>query len=95
MRRRKGRSSKDKACKQKEHAIRRARERYGLEVSVQEYNEACQRICEGRWIKHLEDESLRLTHYLVELAGKQVPVVFDRHRKTIVTVLPGLVESSR
>lgn len=87
MRRRKGRSSKDKACKQKEHAIRRARERYNLYVTDHDYAAACRMIQSGN-AEFIEQESLRIVHLKVELAGQKVPVVYDKKRRTIVTVLP-------
>ena len=83
--RRGGASAKPKA--QQAHAIRRAWERFGLTVTQEAYDDACMDIYEGR-ATFLEKESNRVYHFLVNLAGREVPVVYDRMRKTIVTVLP-------
>ena len=92
MKRRRGRSNKTKGQNQREHAIRRARERYNLYVSSHEYLEACRRIREGN-ATFIRRESLRVVHYSVELAGRIVPVVYDSSRGTIVTVLPEPMEA--
>ena len=86
MRRFKGRK-KSKSKSQKDHAIRRARERYGLYVTSNDYIEACRRIRGGK-AKFVDRESNRVSRFRVELAGMEVPVIYDSLRGTIVTVLP-------
>lgn len=73
------------------HCRRRAKERYGIEMTREMYE---------RWIAAIQDreagigkrplgkESHRLTHFAITHGDIEVPVVYDRETKTIKTVLP-------
>ncbi len=68
---------------QKQHAIKRARERYDSELTESDYDKMVKTIREGR-SKILFRESRRLTHHEVD----GMHVVYDSTRGTIVTFLP-------
>lgn len=102
MARRKKRTPKfddlsDKANAQIQHARRRLRERYEIEITVEEYLQICNYIKKrdrkpGMSI-FVEKETNRITHWLVNLevwAGEElwVPVTYDKQRKRISTFLP-------
>jgi hypothetical protein len=70
------------------HATRRARERYGLSLDRETYNQLVKKIRTGRDVKLLERESRRVSHYLVKHEDRWYPIVFDWVRNTIVTFLP-------
>ncbi len=65
------------------HAQRRARERLGADVDVQEI---AAQIKNGQ-SKFLRRESLRVSHHLVNVQGKPIEVVYDSKRNQIVTFL--------
>lgn len=81
----------DKTEAQYFHSKSRARERYGIHLSRNVYN---------AWIRAIQDkepditvrklgrESNTLTHFAISWDGREIPVVYDRKRKTIKTVLP-------
>lgn len=73
-----------KAKCQARHAARRSLERYGFEINQAA---AIQKIQAGK-ARFIERQSLRITLWEVEAAGKRVKVVYDSKRKTIVTALP-------
>jgi hypothetical protein len=74
---------------QKGHAKARAVQRFGVWISDKQYQEIC------NWINSsdkrcifLEKQSLRVSLYAVQLEDKWLPVVYDKHRKSIASVLP-------
>lgn len=76
-----------KAINQKKHARRRAAARYAVNL----HDDAQERIVrsiqsgEARLIRR---QSQRVGVYEVSHEGKKLPVVYDRKRKTLITVLP-------
>jgi hypothetical protein len=79
--------SKQKA--QRLHARRRALERYGMEVGNGTRQQIINAIRQGR-STHVESQSHRISVHDVTLAHEEltVRVVYDKHRKEIVTFLP-------
>jgi len=76
-----------KAVSQTRHAQRRFLERTGLEVSKRELRGLSQAIRTERG-RFVERQSLRVTVWDVPFEGRTFRVVYDKKRKTIVTVLP-------
>lgn len=72
---------------QREHAVRRAAERFGLHLSAEDYDALVQAIQTGQ-TRFLFRESLRLSHHAICVQGAWCRVVYDARRKTIVTFLP-------
>lgn len=66
------------------HARRRAEQRFGIQLNI---DEAVKAIQNGN-AKLIERQSLRVTVWLVEQDGKKFPVVYDKQRQSIATVLP-------
>jgi hypothetical protein len=77
----------DKKESQRIHATLRAMERHGIALNKQARRQAIKDIQTGR-AKFLWRTSLRVTAWEVSLDGKNVRVVYDRQRKSLVTVLP-------
>lgn len=76
-----------KARAQRLHAQRRARERFGISLSNRMYGEWIRMIQEGTAI-FVDRQSQRLTRWRVPINEEEsVVVVYDRNRKSIVTVL--------
>jgi len=78
---------KRKEVAQRFHAKKRARQRYGIDLPTVVQAAIVKRIQrgQGRWLK---TQSNRVTHWAVEWEGQTIPVVYDKIRKQIVTVLP-------
>jgi hypothetical protein len=83
-----------KAVTQRKHAKRRAFERYSLWLGSVDMQDMIAQIQGGRAV-FIERQSRRVTLWVVEAQGKHVPVVYDKSRKTIVTVLPEHSEAMR
>jgi hypothetical protein len=79
--------ARTKAKNQKRHAKRRAFERYALDLH-QDAQASIVRAIQGGEARFLRRQSWRVTLWEVEHDGQRLPVVYDRKRKTIVTVLP-------
>ena len=91
-RRHKHRHGEPKARTQHRHAQIRFLERHGLEVSGRELQMLVAQIQSGE-ARFVERQSLRASVWDVELEGKARRVIYDRKRKTIVTVFdPSWVE---
>ena len=75
--------SKRKA--QRRHAKRRARERLGIRLHDDLLIKMVRRIQAGEMEFHSR-QSNRVSRYMDRIDGEHVLVVYDRHRKTIVTV---------
>lgn len=69
------------------HARKRARERYGLEVTDEDYQEIAEQIRDGRAIK-LGARSRKTNVYLTCCQGEDLVIVFDRGSKVIISCLP-------
>jgi len=82
-------NKKKKAQAMKEHARKRAMERYGMELTEPLYNEFC------NWIKtgdpravFLEKQSLRVSLWAFRHKEQWLPIIYDKVRHTLVSVLP-------
>ena len=80
-----------KARSQRDHFKRRVQQRYGVTIDKRLYRDIIERIQRGEAVP-IEKQSLRLTVFgvTIEAEGEVVDmrVVYDRDRKTLVTVLP-------
>jgi hypothetical protein len=74
------------------HARRRARQRYGLCLVRKDLDQIVGRIQRREHAWHIKDQSNRKSHWLVRYDGQLLPVVYDRRRHAIVTVLPQSVQ---
>lgn len=86
MARKKKRKREDKAKTQKRHAKTRMLQRYGIGLTDEIYADFIHQINTGRAI-FIERQSVRVSKFWVRFETQMIPVVYDRHRKTIVTVL--------
>jgi hypothetical protein len=72
---------------QKKHARRRAAERFDVFLTKEAEREIIEKIQSGR-ATFIKKESNRISLFGVIFAGKETVVVYDRSRKTIVTLMP-------
>jgi hypothetical protein len=79
--------ARSKAKKQSRHARRRARERYALDLHQDAQQQIIRMIQDGE-ARFIRRQSQRVSLWEVEHDGLRLPIVYDRKRKTIVTVLP-------
>lgn len=80
-----------KTVNQRFHAKRRASERFGLSLNRHQYRDLV-RLIQGGKAEFIGRESLRLSHWLVTWEEKQMHVVYDSSRHTVVTLmLPGSI----
>ncbi len=77
--------SKKKA--QEAHARRRAAERFGVHLTREAEQEILDKIRSGK-ATFIRKESNRVSLFGVIFTGKETVVVYDRSRKTIVTLMP-------
>ena len=77
-----------KAKRQKSHARRRAKDRYGIYLNDHQYNLMVKQIKNGVDCKVLCKQSNRVSLYALKHEGSWLPVVYDKIRHTIVTILP-------
>jgi len=77
--------SKKAACRA--HSAKRAKERFGITFTRDVHNGVRRQIRLGTALS-LFKESCSRHHYAVMVEGKILPIVWDRLRKVIVTVLP-------
>lgn len=80
-----------KSKDQKRHFNCRMYQRYGLILSDGEYKNIVSLIRKGR-ATLVERQSLRIGIFDVRIRDKKYRVVYDRKRKTLVTVFPGSEE---
>ena len=69
------------------HARRRALERYGIELTREKQNAIVRAIQKGQGL-FLRRQSLRVTEWNVAFEGKELRVIYDGKRKTLITCLP-------
>lgn len=69
------------------HAIRRARERYGLELSVADIEDLA-RLIQKQATKRVKAVSNTRVIHELECQNRTVWVVYDKKRHTLVTFLP-------
>lgn len=72
---------------QRLHARRRAAERFGVHLTNEAEREILDKITSGK-ATFIRKESHRVSVFGVIFAGKETVVVYDRERKTIVTLMP-------
>lgn len=79
-----------KAKNQVAHATRRARQRYGISLKQHDYTDLCRVLTKGNSqdCVFLQKQSNRVTFWAVFYEDKWLPVVYDKLRKRIATVLP-------
>lgn len=77
---------------QKAHAKRRAMERFGVELTNKKFA-AIVELIQGQKAKFLDRQSGHTTRWLIELEGREVIVVYDSKRHTLVTFLHKEIES--
>lgn len=68
------------------HAMRRAKERYGIEYTQELKKDFIHQIQTSQAV-HVEKKSGRVSTFLVNYQGKVLKVVYDNKRKEIVTFL--------
>jgi hypothetical protein len=78
---------KSKAKCQQAHARKRAMERYGIDLSRAKQEEIIGLIKANK-AQFVEKQSNRITVFRVVLDDKMFRVVYDKQRKSLVTVLP-------
>lgn len=97
MKRTKGKKKKIKYSKrtsQIKHAQKRFKHRYGITLSKEQYNDMLAQIHQGK-AEFICKDTHRISKFWVMIEGMRVPVVYDRTRKSIVTVLlPQWVEET-
>lgn len=79
--------SKSKSSSQIQHFKKRMYERHGLVIGKNEYNKILNNVKSGD-AEFVEKQSLRVSKYIVEYNGIKLIVIYDKQRKTLVTVLP-------
>lgn len=77
----------DKRQGEKKHARKRFKERYGISAGTKFINQIICQIRSNR-ATLIKRQSLRVALYWVEISGTRYKVVYDRHRKMVVTALP-------
>jgi hypothetical protein len=80
-----------KSQAERQHAKRRARERYGIAFNSQMNKNLIAQIQRGE-ARLVRRQSQRVSVWDVEIAGGPARVVYDRDRKQIVTFLPLALE---
>jgi hypothetical protein len=76
-----------KATTQKRHAKIRAIQRYGFGLTDELLKEIVGKIHRGE-TRLIDKQSLRVSIHAVMVEGREIPVVYDKHRKTVVSLLP-------
>lgn len=83
------RGSKAKA--QQRHARRRARERFGIEFTQQVEEDVVKRIQAGE-ATLARKQSNRVSVFFLDIQGQEMAVVYDKQRKTVVTLFTAEME---
>lgn len=78
---------KHKKVAQRFHAKKRATQRYGLTLTTEKQQAIVRLIQLGRG-RFIRNQSNRVSVWAVEYGGMILPVVYDKNRKVLVTVLP-------
>ena len=76
-----------KKTAQKLHLRSRARTRFGLELTPEDHEALVETVAHGRRT-FLGRQSNRVSVFLVEFGGREMKVIYDRSRGTVVTALP-------
>ena len=80
-----------KAIRARAHTRRRARERYGIDLTTENQKKVVRSIQEGRGF-FLGRQSLRVTEWDVPFEDVKLRVIYDSEREVLVTCLPPLGE---
>ena len=86
-RKRHRRSGKTKSSSMQLHAQRRANERFGFVPSRKQYAEMCRMCSSGEYFCYLERQSSNRSKAVILFEGMLIPVIYDKKRKQIATVL--------
>lgn len=78
---------KTKTENQKRHAKRRALQRFGIELTDEKRQNILNQINSGK-SRLVRRQSHRVAIHEVTLDGVLIHVVYDKHRKEVVTLLP-------
>lgn len=81
--------SNDKRSQQR-HAIKRARERYGLTVTADDLEDLARRIRHeppDETVTFVGRQTRRVSAYRAQLHGVEVAVLYDKHTHTVMTFL--------
>lgn len=81
------RHGKGKKKAQIRHAKRRAYERHGLVLTAQDLQKIVGLIKRGE-SRVLGRQSLRVSGHELDWQDKKLKVLYDQHRRTVITVLP-------
>ena len=79
-------SKPTKRSNQKKHAMRRFKERFGIELTSSQYKGAIRKIQSGK-AKFIERQSVSVTVFKIIVCGIEVVAVYDKSRGRIVTFL--------
>ena len=75
-------------CKNLElHTKRRTLERVGIAISKKQYKEMSQICSHGKYFCFLEKQSLARSKAVIRYQDEYIPIVYDKNRKQIITVL--------
>lgn len=69
------------------HARRRSSERFGLTVGKKRYAEMNAICSSGNYVCFLERQSCTKSKAIIMYDGEYIPVIYDKKRKQIITVL--------
>ncbi|MBR5710865.1 MAG: hypothetical protein IKX40_08915 [Thermoguttaceae bacterium] len=75
-------------CKNLElHTKRRTLERVGIAISKKQYKEMSQICSHGKYFCFLKKQSLARSKAVIRYQDEFIPIVYDKNRKQIITVL--------
>jgi esterase/lipase len=71
---------------QRKHFKRRINERFGIEINRKDQEEIVEKI-KKKEAEIIYKQSNRVVHYLMEYKGNKMVMVYDKNRKSLITVL--------
>lgn len=83
---RKKRKRRDKSIDQEHHAKKRFAQRFGVVICNDTYRDMVKQIQTGQ-AQFIEKQSNRVSKFWVQWGDRRVPVVYDKQRGKVVTVL--------
>lgn len=92
-RRGKKRAKPNKVLGERRHAIKRCRQRFGINLTTREYEDISGQIKRGQ-STFIEQQTNRVTLHIVEFNGVKARVAFDKKRSQIITFMTLLKEES-
>ena len=69
------------------HAIKRFKERYGREITIEQYDALCDVIICCKSIKHWKQSKTKVLH-LLKIGKEYIVAVYSKSTKKIITFLP-------